>query len=652
MHTCVVDVDVIVNSANVFHPSGAVPAGSDVNSSSKVGLVFTLVVVATVSFTTLNMLRFSTRLAARSLLVRSPLRLSLGGPYPVTCSSPSISPPLPVTTPSSTLFTSPSAFCFRSLCTKRPPPEDSDSPDANVVTDHPDKQSPTPPATPSPSATTSASSSSPPSGGGKGSTIGTGTGTESQIPSDNTPSTTSLSDDLSDSASVPEISADLTPERIVAELDRHIVGQQPAKKALAIALRNRWRRLRLSADFREEVLPKCCLLIGSSGVGKTELARRLSKLVDSPFIKVEATKFTEVGFHGRDVEQIIRDLLENAITLARNRQRRRLSARIAAIVEERILDELVGKVSSSSTPSPGSTKSRDQFRTLLRQGALDNQIIEVETATRRSGNNTPSLLQVDMAPERMTDVFDKLFTVRQSGGSGSRKRRVKIADARQLIEDAESEKLLSDEVVIRDAIAATENAGIVVIDEIDKIAVPEGQRHGADASSQGVQRDLLPLIEGTTVSTKHGNVDTDHILFIAAGAFTQCKPSDLMAELVGRLPIRVELKPLLTEDLRNILTVPESNLIRQQTELMATEGVTLEFTDSAITEIANIAAEINATVEDIGARRLHAVIERIVQDISFTAPSLKGQTVTVDTVKVQDALGDLRVKSDLSRFIL
>lgn len=438
----------------------------------------------------------------------------------------------------------------------------------------------------------------------------------------------------------PQLSADLTPQRIVEQLDRHIVGQQSAKKALAIALRNRWRRLRLSPELREEVLPKCCLLIGSSGVGKTELARRLSKLVDSPFIKVEATKFTEVGFHGRDVEQIIRDLVENAITLARNRQRRVMSARIARTVEERILDELMGKA------SPGSTKNREQFRQLLRQGALDHQVIDVEQPVRRTA---PSLVQVDMAPERMTDVFDKLFTVRQSG---SRKRRVKISDARALIEEAESEKLLSDEAVVKEAIEATENAGIVVIDEIDKIAVPEGQRHGADASSQGVQRDLLPLIEGTTVSTKHGNVETDHILFIAAGAFTQCKPSDLMAELVGRLPIRVELKPLLTEDLRKILTVPENNLIKQQRELLATEGVTLEFTEAAVTEIANIAAEINNTVEDIGARRLHAVIERIVQDISFNAPSLKGQTVTVDAVQVQESLGDLLVKSDLSRFIL
>lgn len=466
-------------------------------------------------------------------------------------------------------------------------------------------------------------------------------GTHSENPSspaDIVPAEVDSDDSLSYAG--PEISADLTPQRIVSELDRHIVGQQPAKKALAIALRNRWRRLRLSPDLREEVLPKCCLLIGSSGVGKTELARRLSKLVDSPFIKVEATKFTEVGFHGRDVEQIVRDLLENAITLAKNRQRRVMASKIARTVEERILDELMGKA------SPATNKNREQFRHLLRQGALDHQVIDVDQPVRRT---TPSLVQVDMAPERMTDVFDKLFTVRQSG---SRKRRVKISDARALIEEAESEKLLSDEGVVKEAIEATENAGIVVIDEIDKIAVPEGQRHGADASSQGVQRDLLPLIEGTTVSTKHGNVETEHILFIAAGAFTQCKPSDLMAELVGRLPIRVELKPLMTEDLRKILTVPENNLIRQQRELLATEGVTLEFTDSAITEVANIAAEINHTVEDIGARRLHAVIERIVQDISFTAPELKGQTVTVDTVQVQDALGDLLVKSDLSRFIL
>lgn len=434
--------------------------------------------------------------------------------------------------------------------------------------------------------------------------------------------------------------ADLTPSRIVEELDRHIVGQAAAKRAMAVALRNRWRRLRLSAQMRDEVLPKCVLLVGPTGVGKTEIARRLSKLVDAPFIKVEATKFTEVGFHGRDVDQIIRDLLENAITLVRSRQRRLMNERLERIVEERILDELMGKA------APGTAKSRDQFRHLLRTGALDHQIIDVEEPVRqRSG-----VVQVDMAPERMTDVFsriDRLFTVR-----GTQKRRVKISEARPLIEEAESEKLLNDENVIKEAIEATENAGIVVLDELDKVCTPGGRSNTADASAEGVQRDLLPLIEGTVVSTKHGNVKTDHILFVAAGAFHSCKPSDLMAELIGRLPIRVELNPLTKNDLRRILTEPENNLIRQQIELLNTEGVELVFSDAAIDKIAQVTAEVNQNTEDIGARRLHTVIERIVEDISFNAPALRGQTITVDAVQVHDALGDLMVKSDLTRFIL
>lgn len=452
---------------------------------------------------------------------------------------------------------------------------------------------------------------------------------------------------LSDEYGGPQLRDSLTPARIVEELNRHIVGQELAKRAMAIALRNRWRRLRLPPQLREEVLPKCCLLIGPTGVGKTEIARRLSKLVDAPFIKVEATKFTEVGFHGRDVEQIIRDLVENAITLARARQRRLIAARLSRAVEERILDELMGKAAPGATAAAAT--SREHFRALLRQGALDNQVIEVDEPMRRAA---PSLVQVDMAPERMSDVFsriDKLFTVRQSGGA---RRRMKVAEARALIEEAESEKLLSDELVVKEAIEATESAGIVVIDEIDKIATPAGQRHGADASSEGVQRDLLPLIEGTCVSTKHGNVNTDHILFVAAGAFTQSKPSDLMAELVGRLPIRVNLNPLSVTDLQQILTVPENNLIRQQIALLATEGVDLQFTDAAIDEIARITADINNTVENIGARRLHTVIERIIEDTSFNAPTLKGQTVTVDAVQVQGALSDMMVKSDLSKFIL
>lgn len=444
----------------------------------------------------------------------------------------------------------------------------------------------------------------------------------------------------------PVLSSDLTPIRIVEELDRHIVGQPDAKKAMAIALRNRWRRMQLPSEMREEVLPKCCLLIGPTGVGKTEIARRLSKLVDAPFIKVEATKFTEVGFHGRDVESIIRDLLENAIQLARNRQRRLITARLAKSVEDRILDELTGKNAAAGSTVIAPNSTREEFRQYLREGKLDSQMIEVDEPARRS----PNLLQLD--GERMNDMFgrlDKLFTVRSTGGA---RRKVPVSEARSLLEDIESEKLLSEDLIIKEAIDSVENAGIVVLDEIDKIATPAGQRHGADASSEGVQRDLLPLVEGTVVSTKHGNVRTDHILFVAAGAFSQSKPSDLMAELVGRLPIRVELKPLSVSDLRRILTEPEHSLIRQQVALMATEGVTLEFTADAISKIAELTAEINQTVENIGARRLHTVIERIMENTSFNAPSLKGQTVVVDSPDVSTSLSDLMMKSDLSRFIL
>jgi ATP-dependent HslUV protease ATP-binding subunit HslU len=469
------------------------------------------------------------------------------------------------------------------------------------------------------------------------------------------------------------LEAGLTPARIVEQLDRHIVGQDAAKRAMAVALRNRWRRLQLDPSLRDEVTPKCVLMVGSSGTGKSEIARRLAKLVDAPFIKAECTAFTEVGFHGRDVTSLMRDLVENAITLVRNRQRRQLAASLEAIVEDRILDELMGKAAETtimassaagiaSANSPDKTvigrgsrssmhKSREQFRTLLRNGALDNQMIDVDEPVRQRSPATPSVVQVDMAPERMTDVFsriDKLFTVR-----GTQKRRVTVADARPLIMEVESEKMLTDENVIKEAIEATENAGIVVLDEIDKVCSPGGGRsNSADASAEGVQRDLLPLIEGTVVPTKHGNVKTDHILFVAAGAFHSCKPSDLMAELIGRLPIRVQLNPLSKADLRRILTEPENNLVRQQVELMATEGVELSFSDAAIDEIAQVAAEINQNTEDIGARRLHTVIERIVEDISFNAPSLRGQAVLVDAVKVKDALAPLMIKTDFARFVL
>eukprot|EP00172_Hildenbrandia_rubra_P001292 Plantae.Rhodophyta-Hildenbrandia_rubra.ctg18404.p1 GENE.Plantae.Rhodophyta-Hildenbrandia_rubra.ctg18404~~Plantae.Rhodophyta-Hildenbrandia_rubra.ctg18404.p1 ORF type:complete len:414 (-),score=103.91 Plantae.Rhodophyta-Hildenbrandia_rubra.ctg18404:1811-3052(-) len=413
---------------------------------------------------------------------------------------------------------------------------------------------------------------------------------------------------------------------------------------MAVALRNRWRRLRLDPTMQSEVLPKNILAIGPTGVGKTEIARRLSKLVDAPFVKVEATKFTEVGFHGRDVDQIIRDLLDHAINLTKRKQRRNIANRLKMIVENRILDELSGKSTATSE------QTREQLRALLRSGALDHQEIDIDPPPSRP----QSLVHInDLTPDRMQDVFsriDKLFTVRSS--SAASKKRVKISEARPILTEMEAEKLLSDDNVTKQAIHMCENDGIVIIDEIDKICTPSTYRHGADASTEGVQRDLLPLIEGTTVTTKHGNVNTDHILFVAAGAFTQSKPSDLMAELQGRLPIRVELKGLGESELYSILTVPEANLILQQISLMATEGVELEFTDAAIREIARVTAEVNATVENIGARRLNTVLERIVEGVSYNAPAMKGSKVVIDAVEVQGALGDMVTKSDLTKFIL
>jgi ATP-dependent HslUV protease ATP-binding subunit HslU len=440
----------------------------------------------------------------------------------------------------------------------------------------------------------------------------------------------------------------LTPRAVVTELDRYIVGQTEAKRAMAIALRNRWRRHQLPAELREEVAPKNILLCGPTGVGKSEIARRLAKLVDAPFVKTEASKYTEVGFHGRDVDQIIRDLVENAILLVKQKQRKRLRTEIERLVEDRILDELTGPAAREST--------RESFRHLLRKGALEDREIEVEEA--RPLNNRPSFLQLgDANTERMTEMIrslDRIFTIQRSssGQSANAKRRMKIRDARRVIEEAEAERLLSDESLVRMALQLTEQDGIVFLDEIDKICTPSHYRHGADASAEGVQRDLLPLLEGTTVSTKYGNVNTDHILFVAAGAFHQCKPSDLMAELQGRLPIRVELRGLNEADLYRILTEPENSLLKQQIALMRTEGIELEFTDAAIQEMAAIAAEVNTTVENIGARRLHTVVERIIETVSFDAPEMRGQHVIIDVVNVRDALGGMLLKTDLSRFVL
>jgi ATP-dependent HslUV protease ATP-binding subunit HslU len=429
---------------------------------------------------------------------------------------------------------------------------------------------------------------------------------------------------------------ELTPKEIVAELDKFIVGQTEAKRAMAIALRNRWRRHHVVKELADEVIPKNILMIGPTGVGKTEIARRLAKLVDAPFVKVEATKYTEVGFHGRDVDQIIRDLVENAVQMVKSKKRKEIKETVDKLVEERILDELTGPQARKET--------RESFRNLLRKGALEDREIEVPESGK---NKSPHVVQMgDVMPEIFN--LEKIFTMSKSGG----KKRMKVKDARQVLEDMESDKLLSDESVIQQAIQLTEQDGIVFIDEIDKICTPNGWRSGADASAEGVQRDLLPLIEGSTISTKYGNIDTEHILFVASGAFHQCKPSDLMAELQGRLPIRVELKGLSENDLYQILTVPVNNLIRQQVELMKTEGVNLVFTPDAIREIAAVAAEVNTNVENIGARRLYTVIERIVEDISFNAPDWKGQTVTIDAPSVKGSLGDMLLKTDLSKFVL
>lgn len=455
---------------------------------------------------------------------------------------------------------------------------------------------------------------------------------------------------------------ELTPARVVSELSRHIVGQDAAKRAMAVALRNRWRRLQLPPKLREEVQPKNILMIGPTGVGKSEIARRMAKLVDAPFCKAEATKFTEVGFYGRDCESVIKDLVDSALALVKARRRRRMRARLAQLVEDRILEELVGRDTNETTVK--------QMRAILRQGGLENQEIDVDTsAPSRSGTGLggggggPGAGGVPVVAlgtglggggggggaADMSDALTRFFSL---GPGGGRKRKMKIKDARVVIEELEAEKLLTDGNLAKEAIEAVEEHGIVVIDEIDKVASPAGSRHGADASAEGVQRDLLPLIEGTTVTTKHGNVRTDHILFVAAGAFHSCRPSDLMAELQGRLPIRVELSGLTEADLYRILTEPEANLIVQAVEMLATEGVTLTLDEAAVREVAAVAAAVNGSVENIGARRLHTVMERLLEEVSFTAPELKGESVTVGVDMVRERLGDMMKTQDLSKFIL
>jgi ATP-dependent HslUV protease ATP-binding subunit HslU len=436
------------------------------------------------------------------------------------------------------------------------------------------------------------------------------------------------------------MSAFFTPREIVSELDRYIVGQGDAKRAVAIALRNRWRRQQLAPELREEVLPKNILMIGPTGVGKTEISRRLARLAQAPFLKVEATKFTEVGYVGRDVEQIVRDLVEIAITQTRERKRRDVEAQAEARAEERVLDGLTGANASAAT--------REAFRKKLRAGELDDKEIEIEM--RDTGGapsfEIPGMPNAQISMVNLGDIFGKAFAGR------SKSRRMSIAQAHEPLVAEEADKLLDEDAIVREAIEMVEQNGIVFLDEIDKICARSELRGGGDVSREGVQRDLLPLIEGTTVATKHGSVKTDHILFIASGAFHTAKPSDLLPELQGRLPIRVELKALSRDDFQRILTEPEASLIKQYVALLATEGVTLDFTADGIAAIADIAAQVNASVENIGARRLHTVMERVLDEISFNATDGTGSKFAIDAAYVKARVEDLAKDQDLSRFIL
>ena len=433
----------------------------------------------------------------------------------------------------------------------------------------------------------------------------------------------------------------LSPREIVSELDRYVIGQKDAKKAVAVALRNRWRRQALSDDMRDEVLPKNILMIGPTGVGKTEISRRLSKLAEAPFIKVEATRFTEVGYVGRDVEQIIRDLIEIAIAMEREKKRKEVKAKAELKAEEKVLDALVGNKASVAT--------RESFRKRLRSGDLDNNEIEIEVQNASNPLQSfeiPGMPGGNVGMVNLGDILGKSI-----GGKKGKKKKMTVKESHDILVAQESDKMIEEDKIITEAKKTTEENGIVFLDEIDKVSA-RSDRVGGDVSREGVQRDLLPLIEGTTVSTKHGPIKTDHILFIASGAFQLAKPSDLLPELQGRLPIRVELDALKEEDFKRILKEPDNSLIKQYKELLKTENVNLEFTDDGIDMLAKISAEVNSSVENIGARRLHTIIEKVLDDISFNATDKAGETITVDQKYVQDNLGNLVKDTDLSKFIL
>jgi ATP-dependent HslUV protease ATP-binding subunit HslU len=434
-----------------------------------------------------------------------------------------------------------------------------------------------------------------------------------------------------------------SPREIVSELDRFIVGQNDAKRAVAIALRNRWRRQQLPESMREEVVPKNILMIGPTGCGKTEIARRLAKLAQAPFLKVEATKFTEVGYVGRDVESIARDLVEASINMLRESSRKEVQAQAELAAEERIITALVGDGAAADT--------RSKFRRMLRNGEFEQKEIEVDVS-QSSGTPIGQLDIPGMPPGQVINLGEMMKGM--FGGRPTQKRKLTVEAARRILQQEEADQLLDNDRLTKDAVSHAENNGIVFIDEIDKVAARtmEGGFRGGDVSREGVQRDLLPLIEGTTVSTKYGPVKTDHVLFIASGAFHLAKPSDLLPELQGRLPIRVELAGLSRDDLRRILTEPEHSLIKQSSALLATEKVTLNFTDDAVDALAELAADINDRIENIGARRLHTVLERLLEEISFTATDKAGETITVDAAYVNERVAPLAQKGDLSRFIL